>query len=198
MSTRTLFTLGDAWVGEVDMMGVRQPGSTIVNNTFSVLAPHPDGYLYVYGHEEGLRKKLLVCRTLPADIEDASAWRFWDGTNWVADIAASHPLFADVTGGLYLDILGDGRVIALYLDLGGLIHARFADGPAGPFTPPKVLYRTPELDLSPNILTYNPIPHPHLSQPGELLIGYSVNSLDFGELLNHADWYLPKFIRVSL
>lgn len=173
-------------------------GNSVVVSTGWAQAPHPDGYLYVYGHEEGPAKRLLVCRILPADIEDASAWRFWDGAGWVPDLAASAPLFKDVTGGFYLDQLGDGRVLALYMDLAGHIQARFADGPTGPFGEARTLYRTPELDLSPDILTYNPIPHPQLSAPGELLIGYSVNSLDFGELLAHADWYTPKFIRVTL
>jgi hypothetical protein len=171
-------------------------GNSVIVNTTWAQAPDPDGYVYVYGHEEGSAKKLLVCRIRPDEIENPDAWRFWNGSDWVEDIVESAPFFSAVTGNISVELLPDGRVVALHADFSGHIRARLGEGVVGPFGPVRIIYRTPEIDYDPDIITYNPIAHSHLSQPGELLINYSVNSLDFGDLFSHADWYLPKFIRV--
>ena len=171
-------------------------GNSVIVNTAGAGAHEPDGYLYVYGHEESIVKQLLVCRVRPEDIEKPTAWRFWNGADWVPSIEDSAPLLAALTGGISVEALPGGRVIALYMDLGGRLWASFGEGVTGPFGARQLLYRTPEIHLSPSVITYNPIAHPHLSEPGELLIEYSVNSLDPRELWLHADWYLPKFIRV--
>ena len=82
--------------------------------------------------------------------------------------------------------------------LGRHVKARIGEGVTGPFGQVNAIYRTPEIDLDPDIFTYNPIAHPHLSNPGELLINYSVNSLDFWDLFYRADSFFPKFIRLIL
>ena len=38
--------------------------------------------------------------------------------------------------------------------------------------------------------------HPHLSKPGELLISYNVNTLNFWDHFNYADIYRPRFINI--
>jgi len=180
---------------------LREPiglGNSLIVNTRWAGAPSPDGFVYVYGHEEGLRKNLLVSRIRPEAMENPEAWRFWNGTEWTGDISESAPLFSAITGNIALELLSDGRVIALFMDFSGHIRARIGEGFTGPFSPPYIVYRTPEVDFDPDIITYGAVAHSHLSRPGELLINYSVNSLDFFKLWENCYWYLPKFIRVTI
>src|SRR5690606_14527928 len=111
----------------------RSFGTGVIVNTEWAGAPNPDGYLYVYGHEERAAKRFLVCRTRPADIEDPTAWRFWNGSEWVEEITQARGLFNAVTGGITAENLPDGRVIAMYADFGGNIMARIGESPSGPF-----------------------------------------------------------------
>ena len=173
-------------------------GLSLIANTEWAGAPAPDGFLYAYGHEETPFKKALVGRIRPAEIEDPTAWRYWDGRGWVEEYSAAEPLFQEFTGNFSFELLPDGRVISLWADFGGHLYARIGESVSGPFAPAFELYRTPEVDLDPDIFTYNPIAHSHLSDAGELLINYSVNSFQFGDLITHADWFRPKFIRVLL
>jgi hypothetical protein len=81
--------------------------------------------------------------------------------------------------------------------------------PEGPFSAKGVVYSTPETDadtvpgmlsgqtLYGHLWTYGQGAHPQFTRDGELLISYSVNSDDSGDLI-YADAYRPKFIRVPI
>jgi hypothetical protein len=185
-----LFRPGD------DVRGTIGFGTSLIVRTEWSRAPAPDGYVYIYGHEEKIFKKLLVCRIRPEKIEMPDSWRFWNGSEWVVHIEESAPLMSALTGNISLELLPDGRLIALYADFSGGIHARIGESVTGPFGTDHVIYHTPERDYDPDNITYNPIAHSHLSEPGTLLINYSVNSWDFADLWRNCDWYLPKFIRL--
>ena len=66
--------------------------------------------------------------------------------------------------------------------LSGFVAYRVGDSPVGPSGEIIPVYYTPEKDQSKNIITYNAKAHPHLSQDGELLISYNVNSTDWNAL----------------
>jgi len=78
------------------------------------------------------------------------------------------------------------------------VVAAIGYSPVGPFGPPRILWHAPEPDLDPDIYTYNAKAHPHLSQPGELIVSYNVNTFDFADHFAHAGIYRPRFIRVRL
>ncbi len=81
--------------------------------------------------------------------------------------------------------------------------------PEGPFSAKSVVYSTPETEantvpgmlsgqtLDGHLWTYGQGAHPQFTRDGQLLISYSVNSDDSGDLI-YADAYRPKFIRVPI
>jgi hypothetical protein len=135
-------------------------------------------------------------------------WSFWDGAGWSPDPArsarlAGTPIDRGATPGLpragggLEQLTGIASSVMLagasYLELsipdgGHEVLARLACSPAGPWGPPRVLYRTGERDL-----TYLPRAYP--DGPG-LLLAYSRAPLDPVQLFARAGAYLPGFVRV--
>ncbi|CAN5173715.1 hypothetical protein BH20ACT5_BH20ACT5_20560 [soil metagenome] len=175
-------------------------GLGVMPNTVRAGAPAPDGYLYVYGVRNDPNKKLLVSRVRPGQIEDFSAYRFWDGTDWSPSITAAVPVTSRVSSEFSVTPLADGRYILVFQrdTLSDKVAVRYGASPVGPWSAPEVIYTAPEAGLTPNTYTYNAKAHPHLSRPGELLISYNVNSFDFFEHFDNADIYRPRFIRLPL
>jgi hypothetical protein len=171
-------------------------GAGIFVNTRKSGAPKPDGYIYVYGN----RKGLMVARVLPEEFENFSAWRFWDGDEWNADMQQVEIVASDVSNELSVTALSDGRY-ALVFTLSGLsptVGLRLGLTPYGPFGPVIKVYEAKEMQHK-NYITYNAKAHPHLSAPGELLISYNVNAFDFGkELKANPTLYRPRFIKLRL
>ena len=176
-------------------------GAGLMPNTAEAGAPRPDGYVYAYGHQnDPLNKKLLVARVMPADIASFEAWRFWDGYGWVADPSLAAPVTDRVSSELSVTPLPDGRYVLVFQrdGLGRDVAARVGTSPVGPFGPVRRLWTCPEPGLDPDIYCYNAKAHPGLSQPGELLISYNVNSFKFADHMANADIYRPRFIRVRM
>ena len=174
-------------------------GAGIMANTVEAGAPFPDGYIYVYGSiEDPLVKKLRVARVLPQDFEDFAAWRYWDGSAWSADIHASADLTGRISNELSVTPMPDGRYALIFsLDtLSNKIAMKIAPTPMGPFGNSEVLYEIPT-PATPPVFTYNAKAHPHLSEPGELLISYNVNAVDFWDHFQYADIYRPRFLRLT-
>ncbi len=177
-------------------------GNGIFANTEQSGAPHPDGYVYVYGGQHDfIDKKLVVARIRPEEIEDPAAWRFWDGAHWQEDIDRTGVLFNASAGGASIVPMPDGRLLMVYLHFGFTpnLVVRTADTPTGPFSPWRKVYRCPEPDLDPELLVYGARAHPHLSGPGELLVSYNVNCVgDFWRHFREADIYRPRFVRLRI
>ncbi len=175
-------------------------GSAVLPNTVEAGAPHPDGYLYVYGvRNDALVKKLLVARVRPEAIADFGQYRYWDGSAWVPSLDAAVPVTGRVSNELSVTPMADGRYLLVFqLDaLSSFVGARVGDSPVGPWGPVQQLYRCPEDDEDPDTYVYNAKGHPHLSEPGTLLISYNVNTFDFfGDFFRDADIYRPRFIRL--
>jgi hypothetical protein len=174
-------------------------GAGIFVNTAQSGAKYPDGYIYVYG-VIGLAKKLVVARVLPAQFEHFDQWKFWDGKAWVKDMHQAAPVTDKVSNELSLTELPDGRY-ALIFQEGGMsltVGMRIGASPKGPFGPIIKLWDCSKDLEEKTYLVYNAKAHPGLSAPGELLITYNVNSLEFIKDLNkHPQLYRPRFIRVK-
>jgi len=78
------------------------------------------------------------------------------------------------------------------------VAVRTGYSPTGPFDIYRVIYDPPEDENNPDIFVYNAKGHPHLSNPGEILISYNVNSFNFSDLFNDAGIYRPRFLTLSL
>ena len=174
-------------------------GAGIFVNTEKAGAPHPDGYIYVYG-VRGKEKNLMVARVLPEDFENFSAWRFWDGNAWNENMEQVAFVTQNVSNELSVSALPDGRY-ALVFQLNGMssiVGLRLGQTPYGPFGPVMELWDCKESQQK-NYITYNAKAHPNFSAPGELLISYNVNAFDFmNELKANPNLYRPRFIRLKL
>ncbi len=160
--------------------------------------PDPDGYIYVYGPKNSsLQKKLVAARVLSNNIEDFEQWEYWDGENWSAEIESCAVITTGISQEFSVTPLDDGRFILVF-QTGSQVAIRFGESPTGPFDFYRAIYDCPEVRDDPDIFVYNAKAHPHLSNSGELLISYNVNTFDFGDLFTNADIYRPRFITLQL
>ena len=133
-------------------------GICVLSNTVGSGAPHPDGYIYVYGIR-GINKELLVARVKDLDFEDFSQWRYWDGSTWNEDINTCASLMENVSNEMSVSYMADGRVIAAFQMRNDATAVAISAGqsPIGPFQPAKKVWQTPEafddLDFYCNLLT---------------------------------------------
>jgi hypothetical protein len=164
------------------------------------------GWLYLYGTASTpgtFGFSLRVARTRPEDVVRASAWRYWDGGAWVADPAAAAELIpaADGTSQTLSVFRQDGRWYAVSKRndvLGTDLVAWTAPRPTGPFTAGPPLARLPS-DTATGQLRYMPLAHPDLlPRPGTVVVSYSRNRTDVGEVLEDPLRYRPRFLRVRL
>jgi hypothetical protein len=174
-------------------------GAGVYVNTKSAGAVKPDGYIYVYG-VRGMVKNLMVARVLPKNFDDYSQWRFWDGTQWVADMNKVADLTNHVSNELSISRLPDGR-FALIFQVDGMnpsIGMRLSNSLTGPFGPIIKLWDCKPDLIEKTFVVYNAKAHPSISKPGELLISYNINSTEFiKDLQKHPNLYRPRFIRVK-
>lgn len=174
-------------------------GACVLPNTKGAGAPHPDGYIYVYGIR-GAQKELLVARVKDSLFEDFTQWRYWDGQSWNTDIHAASAITSRVSNEMSVSFMADGRVVAAYqLDTNSPdVVIQTGNSPAGPFFPFKKVWETPEIYEDIDFYTYNAKAYPHLSDPGELLISYNVNAFNFEKKLHkHPHHLRPRFITVK-
>ncbi|KAA8479091.1 uncharacterized protein DUF4185 [Arcticibacter tournemirensis] len=175
-------------------------GAGIFVNTKDSGAPSPDGYVYIYG-VRGKAKNLLVARVKPEDFERFKRWRFWDGKSWNANINKAAVLTNAVSNELSVSPLPDGRYALVFQvnGIGTTVGLRLGSSPVGPFGPIIKIWDSSKDAEEKTYIMYNAKVHPSLSAPGELLISYNVNSVDFlRDLKKNPYLYRPRFIRVKL
>ena len=176
-------------------------GGGIFVNTREAGAPQPDGYVYVYG-VRGKAKNVMVARVLPADFEDFGKWRYWDGNDWNADLSKIANITDRASNVLSVTPLPDGRYAMVFQTegLGKTVGLRLGLKPQGPWGPPIELWDcTEDVKMDKDFFPYNAKVHANLSEPGELLISYNINSFDFfKDILVYPNLYRPRFIKVKL
>ncbi|MBD3226491.1 MAG: DUF4185 domain-containing protein [Caldithrix sp.] len=174
-------------------------GQAVMPMTAASGNPGADGYIYVYGpRNRPLNfKQMVVSRVQPEHIEDFEYYEFWDGRSWQSDITNCAVLTDSISQEFSVTPLNDGRFIAVF-EFEGWVCTRYGDGITGPFEPVQYLYDCPEDTMYVGGYVYNAKAHPHLSDGGNLLISYNVNTSDYNELYDNADTYRPRFIRYFL
>jgi hypothetical protein len=174
-------------------------GAGIFANTAAAGAPHPDGYIYVYGiQEDPGNKRLLVARVRPDDFTDFRAWRYWNGSGWARDPRDAAPQTGRLSNELSVTPLPDGRYALIFQrdTLAGRTSMKISDTPFGPWSA-KVDLWTAVTPPGIDVFTYNAKAHPHLSDPGTLLVSYNINAVDFWDHFRYADIYRPRFFRIT-
>lgn len=159
------------------------------------------GCLYVYGVEDqGASKYLHVARVAGGSL--LGRWQFWTGGGWSDTETDSARVLAGVSNE-HSVTPWRGRWLLVTQDTTEAFSARIVayvgDAPTGPFTGKTLLYTTPETGAgNPNVYTYNPHVHPHLSTDRRLVVSYNVNSLRGADLYADVTIYRPRFIDVTL
>jgi hypothetical protein len=175
-------------------------GSAVMPLTKVAHAPHPDGYVYVYGTLNNSSKGLVVSRVPAGQLLTGSAYRYWNGSAWVKNIAKARVMTDRLSSEFSVTPLPDGRYLLVFqLDaLSKTIAVRYGASPTGPWGAPIPVYDCPEAKMTRHSYVYNAKAHPHLSTDGQLLISYHVNSFSLSENMKNADIYHPRFITVPL
>ncbi len=189
------------WRPENSSRGQLAYGGAILDNSAEAGAPHPDGYVYVYGiQEDPSNKKAIVARVPRADFGDFDAWRYWDGVGWSAAVVDSKPIAGRISTEMSVTPLPDGRFLMVFMldTIGGQVAIRSAPRPEGPWSDFTVVYDIPIPPVPAGLFTYHAKAHPHLSAPGELLISFNVNTFgSFWDHFTYADIYRPRFLRLK-
>lgn len=174
-------------------------GAAVFNNSEAAGEVEPDGFVYVYG-TKGITKKLVSARVRPGRIASFDQWEFWNGKDWSGDVKTVAALADSVSNEMSVSVLSPGKYALVY-QLGSIfpeICMQVGPTPVGPFGPRIVLYKTSADIQDPDLFTYNAKAHPALSEPGELLISYNVNSFKFFEVVQEKpNLYRPRFVRVK-
>jgi len=175
--------------------GIMYYGAGVMNNI------HVDGYIYVYGYKDLNGRHLVSARFLPEDIENMNAWTYYDGSSYQSDINQSYPIISSVSAELSVSYIESGMFEGKYMlvvmenTTSGKISYALSDDPYGPFTDYVQVFQTIENTYLRGAFTYNAKLHPNLSEPGNYLISYNVNTTQLGAL-SDARIYYPRFIRL--
>jgi len=166
--------------------------------TYNSGNPKADGYIYVYGPKNFPQKKdLVAARVLPQYISAFSRYEYWDGQEWTTDIASCASITSFISQEFSVTPLDDGSFLATF-ERNSQVAVRKGSSPTGPFDIIQSIWDCPEVLEDSDIFVYNAKAHPHLSNPGELLISYNVNTWDFWDHFSRADIYRPRFVTLSL
>lgn len=160
-----------------------------------------DGMVYIYGLKTDKTNRFMVLARVPEKrLADFKEWRFYHSGQWQGDFLKTEAL-ADHLGAelsvSYLPALGKYAAVYTENGLSRNIMVRFSLKPEGPWSPPSVVYRCPEMDWDKDYFCYAAKAHPELARQGnELIVSYVCNSFDFGKMVRDTRIYRPRFVRI--
>ncbi len=167
-----------------------------------------DGWLYLYGTATPREPyvfgfSLRVARVRPEDVLRTRSWRYWDGSDWVSEATAAQELIPAEGGtSQTLSVFArDGTWYALSKRddfLGTDIVVWSATSPWGPFDAGRTVATLPA-DAGAGELRYMPLAHAGLlPRSGTVVVSYSRNRTEFGEIISDPTRYRPRFLRIEL
>ena len=162
--------------------------------------------IYVYGYDEKPGKpfpsrKLLIARVPSDKLTDFTAWHYLADGMWKNSATNAMGLVDGLATEFSVSYLPDLKQYALVYTENGLsdrILGRFSAAPEGPWSEPVLLYKCPEMKQNKNVFTYAAKAHPHLASGNELIVSYVANAFDLGPVIDNAELYWPRFVRVTL
>lgn len=130
---------GQTWVKDADARWQNSPAS---DNRFQMAAMlRQSGYVYLYGTPNGRFGNAYLARVPETQLLEPSAYRYWNGSGWVADQWASAVVAAGPVGEvsvLYSRYLG--RYVMAYLnEARAALVLRTAPTPVGPWGAEEVI-----------------------------------------------------------
>jgi len=163
-------------------------------------------YLYIYGIDESDigNKKLILARSPAGRVEDTGAWHAYHGNGvWGTFASECHPIAEHLASELSVEPVVIGKALWYVMvhsedGFGNHILVRMAQHPEGPWSKPFPVYQVEDIRKDKAFFTYAAKSHACISRPGELLISYVINAIDFDKVIQNADLYRPRFIRISL
>lgn len=163
-----------------------------------------NGCIYIYGDEFNKKENnrfMILARAPEGKICDFDSWEFFYKGIWQKESNRVTRL-CDHYGAEYSVSYSDylKKYITVYTEngLSDKIILRTALKPEGPWSPPLVIYETPDTKWDKTYFCYAAKAHPELSKrPDELLISYVCNSFDFFKMCADTRIYRPKFIRIK-
>jgi hypothetical protein len=162
-------------------------------------------YIYIYGTTEDIRgkirrKSMILARVLESQLNRFDQWRFYDNGRWSEDARDASRLCSEMANEYSVSFVESiGRYVVVYTENGfsKFIAVRFAPDPWGPWSRPIRVYTCPEAAISEDLFCYAAKGQPDLSSaPGELIVSYIANSLDFQTMADDASLYRPRFLRL--
>jgi hypothetical protein len=183
------------------------PGSWAPCSFWGSAALAFDGQVYVYGFIENggkgldFRRDMLVARAPSGRLGDFSAWRFFDGSGWQADVRRAAPACPDISTEYSVTAIpGRGLFLLVNPDvfLSPEIVARTAAHPWGPWSDKIDVYTCPEADRNRGIFCYAAKHQPVYSDGRDLAVSYAANAGDLATVADDPSLYVPRFIRVPL
>lgn len=171
-----------------------------------VSAQTQGSYLYIYGIDEtDIRNKKLVLARVPEDrVEETGAWQAYHGNGqWGTFASGCYSIAEHLATELSVEPVIIGGIpwyVMVHSEdgFGRGILVRMAKRPEGPWSNPFPVYQVQGVRNDKSLVTYAAKSHACISRSGELLISYVINAIDFDILIENADLYRPRFIRISL
>lgn len=174
--------------------------------SFGTAVMEADGFLYIYGadfiHQEPDRDRYLITARAPiGSVTDFNSWRFYHEGQWITDFTSCSRLVKGMGSEGSVSFLPRSGCYVLVYTEGGMspkILLRTAPTPWGPWSGSMTVYECPDVQIGKDVFCYAAKAHPEISGPDELIITYAANSFDFGQVINDARLYWPKFVRVKV
>lgn len=185
------------WRGEQPVIGKlrkvpffrTQPAPT----HFGAAAVSDDTWLYIYGTRDfGVRKELVLARAPRATPEEFFRWEFWSSIGWNSRSEAVLPLLSETSN--ELSVYRRGGEYRLLHQVGNDVRLHRSEAPEGPWSDPVVVYR---IQTEAPGTAYNAKAHPHIvDRRGGMLITYNTNAFPPEKVLEKADRYRPRCVRL--
>ena len=190
----------------VDVTDLGPDDAHRTRTTWGAAAVVKGDWVYLYGTANPEKPlvfgwSLSVARTRIDDLDEPSAWQYFDGSGWQSDPAKASQLIP-AEGGVSQTLSvfeSGGRWYALSKRddfVGKELVIWSAPSPTGPFAPSRPLASIPSHGAT---LQYMPLAHPDvLPERGTLVVSVSHNTTDAGLLDQDPYLYRPTFLRVKL
>lgn len=173
-----------------------------------------DGYVYAYGHQTTFIEANVYVARFPQD-DPNGAWRFWNGSGWVDDVADAAVIGESASPVPFVNKVRDKYVLfstelSVGCNQGTEIYISVSDSPMGPFSERKVIYEIDDRFHGNVPRFYWAKAHPeYINEKDELLITYDLNNTSGEPNLSgceafcqdgrlNPDKYRPKGVRVPL
>lgn len=161
-------------------------------------------WVYIYGTRDDrshtpLKRGLIVARVSVGRMVHFTAWQFWTPDGWSQrwrECSVSGDDIGSEFSVSFVPALRRWALVYSPADLSPEIRLRWADSPVGTWSEPQAAYHCPDVQKGQHVFCYAAKAHPELSAPDELLVTYATNSFEMSEVLNNAELYVPRFVRL--